>query len=103
MPSAIAEVRAHGRVMRYRLLGAGPPLLVLGVVPGVEGYAARFRVLVPELPDPGEDLGAWLTAFLEGLGTTGIAVLAAEPFHAAARQLALTDPDRVARVELNGR
>lgn len=89
--------------MPYRLLGAGPPLLVLGHVDGVEGYAGRFRVIVPEMPDSGDDLGAWLTGFLEGLGTTGVTVLAAEPYHAAARQLALTDPDRVARVHLDGR
>jgi hypothetical protein len=102
MPSSIAEVRAHGRVMRYRRLGAGPPLLLLGRADDVEGLAARFRVIVPEMPATGEDVGAWLAAFLEGLGMTGITVVAAEPFHSAARELALADPDLVTRVVLGG-
>jgi hypothetical protein len=100
MPSSIAEVRAHGWVMRYRRLGAGPPLLLLGPVGGVDGLAAQFRVIVPELPDPREDVGGWLTAFLEGLGMSGVTVLAAAPFFAVARDLALADPDRVSHVIL---
>lgn len=98
MPSSIAEVRAHGRVMRYRRLGAGPPLVLLGPGEGADAWATQFRVIVPELPGPEEDLGAWLTAFLEGLGTPGVTVVAAEPFYAAARELALADPDRVREV-----
>jgi hypothetical protein len=86
--------------MRYRRLGAGPPLVLLGPADGAEGLAASYRVIVPEMPAPGEDVGAWLTAFLEGLGTRGVTVVAPEPFHAAARELALADPDRVAEVLL---
>jgi pimeloyl-ACP methyl ester carboxylesterase len=84
--------------MRYRRLGAGPPLVLLGPADGAESLAARYRVIVPEMPGPGEDFGAWLTAFLEGLGTSGVTVVAAEPFHTIARELALADPDRVAQV-----
>lgn len=93
-----AEVRANGRVMRYRRLGAGPPLLVLGDVKGVEELASRYRVIVPELPAPDEDLRAWLVAFLDGLGTTGLTVRATDRFYAAARELAQADPDRLTEV-----
>jgi len=86
--------------MRYHRLGAGPPLVLLGPTGRADELAARFRVIVPEMPDPGEDVGAWLTAFLEGLGMSGVTVLAAEPFHAVARDLALADPDRVSHVIL---
>lgn len=88
--------------MRYRRLGAGPPLVVLGPVDDLDGYAARFRVIVPEMPEPGEDLQAWLAAFLEGLGTPGVSIVAAGPFHAAARELALGDPGRVTNLVLDG-
>ena len=86
--------------MTYRRLGSGPPLLVLGAVEeaDVERLAARHRVIVPELPAPDEDVRAWLTGFLEGLGTTGLTVLAAKPFYAAARDVAAADPDRLTQV-----
>jgi hypothetical protein len=100
MATPLAEVRAHGRVMRYHRLGAGPPLVLLGLTGCAEDLSGRFRVLVPEMPAPGEDVGAWLTAFLEGLGATGVTVLAAEPFYSVARDLALADPDRVSHVIL---
>jgi pimeloyl-ACP methyl ester carboxylesterase len=103
MATSLAEVRAHGRVMRYHRLGAGPPLVLLGPTGRAEELAERFRVIVPEMPAHGEDVGAWLTAFLEGLGTTGVTVFAAEPFYSVARDVALADPDRVSHVILGER
>lgn len=93
-----AEVRAHGRVIPYRRLGSGPPLVLLGAPGAAERLASRYRVIVPEAPGPGEDVIAWLTAFLEGLGTSGATVIAAERYYRAARELARLDPDRLTRV-----
>jgi pimeloyl-ACP methyl ester carboxylesterase len=74
--------------------------LLLGPVEQTEALAARFRVIVPELPDPGSDIAPWLAAFLEGLGTQDVVVVAADQYRAAALELARTDPDRVERVVL---
>src|SRR5581483_12280075 len=99
-PSATcAEVLAHDRVMRYRRFGAGPAVLLLGE-PEADGalwpelhrvLAARFRLIVPELPDARTDVTAWLGDFLEGLGTSGVAIVAADPFCVPALELALLD------------
>ena len=116
---AWAEVRAHDQVMRYRRSGAGRAVLVLGAPHGGNGangihgangagqlwpelpdaLAARFRLIVPELPTAGAD-AAWLADFLEGLGTPGVAVVAAEPFCTPALELACRDADQIARVVL---
>ncbi len=103
-----AEVRAHDHVMRYRRSGAGRAVLVLRSGDGpeplwpelVDALAARFRLIVPELPSAGADVAAWLTDFLEGLGTPGVAVVAADPFCIPALELALLDTDQVARMVL---
>lgn len=81
-----AEIRANGTVMRYRrwLPGADCQVVVIG---------ARLGMVVPELADPSA-----LGAFVEGLGTRGLTILAAGPFYEAAVELAALDPDRIARV-----
>lgn len=89
--------------MRYRRLGSGPPLVLLGATDRAEELAGQYRVLIPEMPPFGDDVTDWLSAFLDGLGTTDVTLLAAGPFHDLARDLALADPDRVIRVILDTR
>jgi pimeloyl-ACP methyl ester carboxylesterase len=101
-------VRVRDRVMRYRRVGAGRPLVVLrGAADGDALWpeldaplAARFRVLVPELPEGCDDLAAWIGAFLEGVGLDRVTLLAAEPCCLAALEVALLDPHRVERLAL---
>jgi hypothetical protein len=82
-----AEVQANGRVMRYRRWrpGAGSRVVVVG--------PARLGVIVPDLTDP-----SLLGAFIEGLGTPGLTILASGPFYDAALELAARDPERIAGV-----
>jgi hypothetical protein len=103
-----AEVRAHDQVMRYRRSGVGRAVLVLGPTDGTQplwpeltdALAARFRVIVPEVPATDTGVSAWLADFVEGLGITGIGVVAAERLSIPTLELALLDPERVARVVL---
>jgi hypothetical protein len=106
-----AEVRAHDQVMRYRRVGAGRAVLVLAPSHGahalppdvVHALAARFRLILPEVPDGSHSTDwvvGWLADFLDGLGTTGVAVIAAGAFCAPAVELARRDADQVARVVL---
>src|SRR5687767_5076939 len=82
------EVRAHGQLIRYRCTGAGRTVLVLRsagpLPPGAREMLATletsYRVIEPEPPGPDADVGAWLEAFLEGLGATGVRVIAADRF-----------------------
>ncbi|HET9010841.1 MAG TPA: alpha/beta hydrolase [Gemmatimonadaceae bacterium] len=102
-----AEVRADGQVLRYRRSGSGRSVLLLCVGAACESpwsalvaaLDADFRVLVPVLP-PAAHLVRGLTAFLDGLGTTRVAVVATGDLCGAALELALQDPDRVARAVL---
>jgi hypothetical protein len=81
-----AEIRANGTVMRYRRWRAGEncPVVVLG---------PRLGMVVPELAGPAE-----LGAFIEGLGTSGLTILATGPFYEAALEVAALDPERIVRV-----
>jgi hypothetical protein len=81
-----AEVRAHGTVMRYRRWRPGEhcPVVVLG---------PRLGMVVPELAAPSA-----LGAFIEGLGTRGLTILAAGPYYDVALELAALDPERIVRV-----
>jgi pimeloyl-ACP methyl ester carboxylesterase len=103
-----AEVRVRDRVMRYNRSGGGVPVVVLGA-PGApdllwpelhEALAGGFRLIVPELPRCDEDVAAWLAAFLEGLGTPTVRVVASSDFCMSALELALADLDRISRVVL---
>lgn len=82
-----AEVQVDGHVMRYRRWrpGAISPVVVVG--------PPRLGVVVPDLADP-----SLLGAFIEGLGTPGLTILAAGPFYDAALELAARDPERIAGV-----
>ena len=103
-----AEVRAHDHVMRYRRSGAGRAVLLLcsadvpdPLWPGLtNALAGHLRLIVPELPANGGDVAAWLAEFLEGLGTSGVAIVAADQFCIPALELALLDAGQVARVVL---
>ncbi|HSJ65217.1 MAG TPA: hypothetical protein VK922_15100 [Gemmatimonadaceae bacterium] len=103
-----AEVRVRDRVMRYNRSGGGVPVVVLGA-PGAsdplwpelhEALAGGFRLIVPELPRCDEDVAAWLAAFLEGLGTPTVRIVASSDFCMSALELALADLERIDRVVL---
>ena len=118
-----AEVRAHDHVTRYRRLGTGRAVLLLGAardgatdrgVPDEEpplwpelsgAIAARFRLIVPEMPAATAcaDVAVWLADFLEGLGTSGVSVVATDRLCMPALELALRDAEQVARVVLVAR
>jgi hypothetical protein len=99
------ELRAHGRIIRYRCAGACRSVLALassGAGPFwaalLAGLDGRCRDIAPEPPPPDTDLHAWLAALLEGLGTSGIRVIAGDRFHAPALRVVHEDPDRLAAV-----
>ena len=107
-PDSWAEVRAHGRVMRYRRAGAGRTLLVLH--PGecgdaaarelLDALASRFRLIVPHLQDASDELPAWLADLLEGLGYPEVGVVALGCLALPAIELALLDTGLVDRMVL---
>jgi pimeloyl-ACP methyl ester carboxylesterase len=107
-PPTLAEVRAHDQVMRYRRAGTGRPLVVLRAADDSDALwpeldaelVSRFRVVTPELPPECEDVAAWVSAFLEGVGLTRVVVLAAEPCCLSALELALLGADQVERLIL---
>ena len=92
--------------MRVRRSGVGRPLLLLHshgdsapLWPEVlEVLRSGFRVVVPESPPPGTEAEAWLSALLDGLGLSGVTVVASDEFCIATLERALLEPDRVARV-----
>jgi hypothetical protein len=103
-----SEVRANGQVMRYRRCGVGRAVLVLrpeeqpdALWPELLGaLGPRVRLLVPEQPEAAADVTARLAAFLDGLGASGVAVLAAGRLCIPALELALLGGDQVARLAL---
>ncbi len=102
-----AEVRAHDQIVRYRRSGTGRSVVLLTPDLGdgmlwpelVEALDRDFRVLVPELPADAQ-LMRGLAGFLEGIGTSRVAIVATGALCAAALELALLDRERVARVVL---
>ena len=93
--------------MRYRRIGTGRPLLLLEscsgatICPGLlEALAESHRLIVPELPSSDTHLAGWLADFLEGMGTSRMAVVAAEPLCVPAMELALLGTDQIARIVL---
>ena len=100
------EVRARGQVIRYRSTGAGRPLLFLHSAAAVElawrdlrsALERSYRVIVPEPPPADVDVTTWLDAFLEGLGGSGLRILAADRFRLPLLGLALAEAELIARL-----
>jgi hypothetical protein len=91
--------------MRYRRLGAGRPLVVLdaasdaAIAPELHcALAGSHRLVMPELPSDDVHLAGWLADFLEGLGTSRLAMLATEAFSIPALELTLLGNDQVSRI-----
>jgi hypothetical protein len=123
-PVVWAEVRARTRTTRFARLGAGRTVVLLAApTPEAEprwaelarGLAARCRVVLPELPTTaaGPARGAsptapctasctleWLRAFVEGLGSERVALVADEPFWLPALALGSAYADVCERVAL---
>src|SRR5512138_2016560 len=103
---SLGECRARGQIVRYRRSGAGRPLLLLhspedspALWPEVlEILRSGFRLVVPDPPPRGTEAEAWLCALLDGLGLSGVTVVASDEFCIAALERALLEPDRIARV-----
>ena len=106
-----AEVLAAGLRAPYLRTGAGRPAIVLlpargdgdGRWPALAEHLARAlggrcRLIVPDAPPAAEGLGAWLAAFADGLGVAGVGLVVAEPLADAARDLAVLEPELVARL-----
>ena len=107
-PESWAEVRAHDRVMRYRRMGAGRPVLVLHSADEPESLwpelldtlGAGYRLILPEPPPDDEDVAAWLAGFLEGLGTSSVRIVAAGRFCLPAIEIALLEAVGITRLVL---
>jgi hypothetical protein len=104
-----AEVHARDQVMRYRRSGVGRAILVVLRPPGspqplwpglLETLGEQFRVIVPEPPAAESDAACWLGDFLEGLGMSGVSVLATGCLCIPALELALLESDQIARIVL---
>lgn len=105
-PESWAEVRAHDRVMRYRRVGTGRPVLVLHSPANplwpelLEALGAGYRLVVPEPPAGDADPTAWVADFLEGLGASSVRIVAANGFCHAALELALLEAVGITRLVL---
>jgi hypothetical protein len=96
------------RVTRYVRRGAGHPVLVLRdeaddspLWPAlVDTLAQRYRVILPESPDGDAGWMAWIRGFIDGVGCLPVTLIAAGEFCPPALELALLDPDRLARLVL---
>jgi hypothetical protein len=103
-----AEVRAHDRVVRYRRSGTrGPNLLLLAADSAADLWpefprllSDRFRLFMPDLPQSGADATSSFRCLLDGLGATGVSVLAAGRYCDAALAVALAGDESVGRLVL---
>ena len=103
------EVRAHQRVVRYRRIGDGaaPMLLLLdGGFPIAfwpdlaRALATSFRVVVPDLSSGRNDAATVMRCLLDGLGASGVAVIASGPYCGVAVALAAGDEEQVGSLVL---
>lgn len=103
-----AEVIAHGHRIRYSRLGVGRPVIVLGperlqppLGPAfLDALSSCFTIFRPVPGDDAADLVGWLLCFLEGLGTSDNALVAAGRFAWVAREVASAAPHQVTRLVL---
>jgi len=95
--------------MRYRHSGAGPAVILLGADAGAASgdlwpelpglLQQHYRVVIPQLPATG-DVTENLECLLDGVGATGIGVIAGGPFIYPAMELAQSDSEYVSRLVL---
>lgn len=104
-----AEVRAYGRLFRYRRAGSGPPVLLLRAPAGSHLDAdlcscltARLALIEPRMSDLHVDVARWLGCFMEGLGTSDAGILADPCFGDEAVALARLAPHQIARIAIVG-
>jgi pimeloyl-ACP methyl ester carboxylesterase len=100
-----AEVYVGALRIEYRRAGAGPAVLLLRAARNEASFhwlALRCRVFEPLHSGPAASGDGSLTTsirgFLDGLGLQRVAILADGALAAEALWLAISDPDRVARV-----
>ena len=101
-----AEVRVGEHVTRYVRRGTGPSVVVVGAdaqaspvwSPLVEQLAESHRVVVPQQPPEGADVGVWLRGFIEGIGLTAIVLIAGGTATAASLDLTASDDFTVRRL-----
>jgi hypothetical protein len=103
-----AEVRVGEHVTRYVRRGTGPSVVVVGAdaqaspvwSPLVEQLVESHRVVVPQQPPDGADVGTWLRGFIEGIGLTAIVLIAGGAATAASVDLTASDDFTVRRLVL---
>jgi hypothetical protein len=103
-----AEVRVGEHVTRYVRRGTGPSVVVVGAdaqaspvwSPLVEQLVGSHRVVVPQQPPEGSDVGTWLRGFIEGIGLTAIVLIAGGAATAASVDLTASDDFTVRRLVL---
>ena len=103
-----AEVRVGEHVTRYVRRGTGPSVVVVGAdaqaspvwSPLVEQLVGTHRVVVPQQPPEGADVGTWLRGFIEGIGLTAIVLIAGGAATAASLDLTASDDFTVRRLVL---
>jgi hypothetical protein len=112
VPATWGEVHAHERIMRYRHSGAGPAVLLLGA--DVQGHSgdlwpelpallqSHFRVVIPQLPSDIDEVARSLECLLDGVGATGIGLIAGGPYCQPAMDLATGGGEFVKRLVLVG-
>lgn len=90
----------------YRRSGRGQPVFVLAGDDALTAALlheppAGFSIIAPEFSSPvvaSDDRSAWIETLLDALGMERVSIVAHDPLVAPARALAMTAPDRVARV-----
>ena len=103
-----AEVRVGEHVTRYVRRGTGPSVVVVGAdaqaspvwSPLVEQLVGTHRVVVPQQPPEGADVGTWLRGFIEGIGLSAIVLIAGGAATAASLDLTASDDFTVRRLVL---
>jgi hypothetical protein len=103
-----AEVRVGEHVTRYVRRGTGPSVVVVGAdaqaspvwSPLVEQLVGSHRVVVPQQPPEGADVGTWLRGFIEGIGLTAIVLIAGGAATSASLDLTASDDFTVRRLVL---
>lgn len=98
------EVRSGGVTVRYRRTGTGMPVVLVRERGGREPWpgldaalAATSRLIVPEMAR-GEGLQVRLPAFLAGLGTPRVCVVADGTLWSSAADLVQAPPEQMVRL-----